>query len=75
MSEKKAYKVLDKLINEEQKLIEETLSHNSYNTDDLDNISLAENLNINEKAYKSALTNFYIKNGSMCKKKRLCYSL
>ena len=53
---------LDKILNDEQKINEESSSHNSCNTDDLENISLADNLNINEQAYKSALNNFHIKN-------------
>ena len=53
---------LDKLLNEEQKMKDENSSHNSCNTEDLENISLADNLNINELAYKSALNNFHNKN-------------
>ena len=53
---------LDKILNDEQKINEESSSHNSCNTDDLENISLADNLNINEMAYKSALNNFHLKN-------------
>ena len=53
---------LDKFLNDNQKIKEENSSINSCNTDDLENISLADNLNINEQAYKSALNNFHIKN-------------